>query len=64
MHYNTFRLGREPMDEPLPRLLTAAERAGVRNRIHPLAEGQSWLGPEAKAGSQAPRKRIAQRIAG
>ena len=23
MHYNTFRLGREPMTEPLPRLLAA-----------------------------------------
>jgi L-ascorbate metabolism protein UlaG (beta-lactamase superfamily) len=43
MHYNTFRLGREPMTEPLPRLLAAAERAGVRARVHALAEGQSWL---------------------
>jgi L-ascorbate metabolism protein UlaG (beta-lactamase superfamily) len=43
MHYNSFRLGREPMSEPLPRLLAAASRAGVRNRIHPLAEGESWL---------------------
>jgi L-ascorbate metabolism protein UlaG (beta-lactamase superfamily) len=64
MHYNTFRLGREPMDEPLPRLLTAAERAGVRDRIQPLAEGESWLAPEAKAGSQTSRKRVAQHIAG
>jgi L-ascorbate metabolism protein UlaG (beta-lactamase superfamily) len=63
MHYNTFRLGREPMDEPLARLLTAAERAGVRHRIHPLGEGQSWLTPEARAGSQTPRKQTAQRIA-
>src|SRR5580698_3154234 len=43
MHYNTFRLGREPMDEPLPRLLAAAVKAGVGDRIHPLAEGESWL---------------------
>lgn len=43
MHYNTFRLGREPMDEPLPRLLSSAERAGVRSHIHPLAEGRSWI---------------------
>ena len=28
MHYGTFRLGREPMDEPVPRLLKAAEQAG------------------------------------
>jgi L-ascorbate metabolism protein UlaG (beta-lactamase superfamily) len=49
MHYNTFRLGREPMDEPLPRLLRAAEEAGVEDRVHPLAEGESWLVPESFA---------------
>ncbi|HEY4011639.1 MAG TPA: hypothetical protein VGM11_15900, partial [Acidobacteriaceae bacterium] len=43
MHYNTFRLGREPMDEPLPRLMRAAEKARVDDRVHPLAEGESWL---------------------
>jgi L-ascorbate metabolism protein UlaG (beta-lactamase superfamily) len=43
MHYNTFRLGREPMDEPLPRLLAAAKRADIRDRIHPLAEGETWF---------------------
>ena len=45
MHYNTFRLGREPMDEPLPRLLAAAEKAGVRDRVETLAEGASWIIP-------------------
>jgi L-ascorbate metabolism protein UlaG (beta-lactamase superfamily) len=45
MHYNTFRLGREPMDEPLPRLMRAAEVAGVEDCVHPLAEGESWLVP-------------------
>src|ERR1700761_2684762 len=45
MHYNTFRLGREPMDEPLPRLMRAAEDAGVEDCVHPLAEGESWLVP-------------------
>ena len=43
MHYNTFRLGREPMNEPLPRLLNAARQAGVRERVQALAEGESWL---------------------
>jgi len=43
MHYNTFRLGHEPMDEPLPRLLAAAARAGVSQGVHPLAEGESWF---------------------
>jgi L-ascorbate metabolism protein UlaG (beta-lactamase superfamily) len=42
MHYNTFRLSEEPMDEPLSRLLSAAHRAGVLDRVHPLGEGESW----------------------
>jgi L-ascorbate metabolism protein UlaG (beta-lactamase superfamily) len=41
MHYNTFRLGREPMDEPLPRLLADGKRRGISSQIHPLAEGGS-----------------------
>ncbi len=45
MHYNTFRLGREPMSEPLPRLLAAAEHAGLRDRVHPLREGESLILP-------------------
>lgn len=47
MHYGTFRLGREPMDEPLPRLLRAAQRAGMTNRIAPLSEGESWTTAES-----------------
>ncbi len=47
MHYNTFRLGREPMTEPLPRLLAAAQAAGLRDRVHPLAEGESLVLPAA-----------------
>lgn len=43
MHYGTFRLGREPMDEPLPRLLAAAERLGVQERVAPLAEGETLV---------------------
>jgi L-ascorbate metabolism protein UlaG (beta-lactamase superfamily) len=43
MHYNTFRLGREPMDEPLPRLLMAAERAGVLSKVRALVEGEQML---------------------
>src|SRR6185437_13437760 len=39
MHYGTFRLGREPMEEPLPRLLGAAERAGLGERVVALGEG-------------------------
>lgn len=49
MHYGTFRLGREPMDEPLPRLLQAASLAGLSDRVEPLAEGKSWITAESEA---------------
>ena len=45
MHYNTFRLGREPMSEPLPRLLKAAEKQGIAHLIRPLSEGETWFAP-------------------
>jgi L-ascorbate metabolism protein UlaG (beta-lactamase superfamily) len=54
MHYGTFRLGREPMEEPLPRLMRAAERAGVVDRVAALGEGESWMG--AGAGEQEKRQ--------
>jgi L-ascorbate metabolism protein UlaG (beta-lactamase superfamily) len=43
MHYGTFSLSEEPMDEPLPRLLHAAESAGVLSGVHPLSEGETML---------------------
>ncbi|WP_109487258.1 MBL fold metallo-hydrolase [Occallatibacter savannae] len=49
MHYGTFRLGREPMDEPLPRLLNAASHAGLSHSVEPLTEGQSWTSASSKA---------------
>ena len=56
MHYGTFRLGREPMDEPLPRLLRAAESAGVRGNIAALAEGESWVAEESEVAEQECRR--------
>jgi L-ascorbate metabolism protein UlaG (beta-lactamase superfamily) len=51
MHYNTFKLGREPMDEPLARLLTAAEGAGVLGKVNALVEGERLLvGGEVRLG--------------
>jgi L-ascorbate metabolism protein UlaG (beta-lactamase superfamily) len=41
MHYGTFWLSQEPMDEPLPRLLKSAERLGLASRILPLEEGET-----------------------
>ncbi len=43
MHYGTFRLSEEPMDEPLPRLKEAARRAGVRDRVVDLGEGETKI---------------------
>ena len=53
MHYNTFRLGREPFTEPLPRLLAAAQRLGLRDSVHPLIEGESLVLPTQPASARA-----------
>ena len=39
MHYGTFQLGREPMDEPVKRVLAEAGRLGIRDRVNVLEEG-------------------------
>jgi L-ascorbate metabolism protein UlaG (beta-lactamase superfamily) len=39
MHYGTFRLGREPMDEPVQRLEAEASRLGITEKIKVLEEG-------------------------
>ena len=41
MHYGTFQLGREPMDEPDKRLTAEAERLGIRERVNVLVEGET-----------------------
>lgn len=52
MHYGTFWLAEEPMEEPLPRLLASAERMGLRNRIVVVAEGETQVfQPAPAAGS-------------
>ena len=40
MHYGTFRLGFEPMDEPLERLLVAARAQGVAEKVLVMTEGK------------------------
>ena len=40
MHFGTFRLGREPMDEPPLRLLAEAQRRCVADRVRVLEEGE------------------------
>lgn len=39
MHYGTFRLSHEPMDEPVQRLRAAASAAGMSEKIRVLEEG-------------------------
>ena len=39
MHYGTFKLSQEPVDEPVQRLLSDARRLGVSDRVHVLEEG-------------------------
>lgn len=41
MHFGTFPLGREPMAEPPVRLLAAAGKAGLEDRIRVLTEGET-----------------------
>lgn len=41
MHYGTFCLSAEPMDEPLPRLLAAANRTGMSAQVLALREGET-----------------------
>jgi L-ascorbate metabolism protein UlaG (beta-lactamase superfamily) len=41
MHFGTFRLGREPMDEPVARLHAEASRLGINDRVSVLNEGET-----------------------
>jgi L-ascorbate metabolism protein UlaG (beta-lactamase superfamily) len=40
MHYGTFKLGREPMDEPVERLMAEAKRLGIEKKMIVLEEGE------------------------
>jgi len=43
MHYGTFWLSQEPLEEPLPRLLASAERMGLADRIAVIREGETQI---------------------
>jgi L-ascorbate metabolism protein UlaG (beta-lactamase superfamily) len=45
MHFGTFRLGREPMEEPPVRLIDDARRRGIEDRVRILAEGETFVAP-------------------
>lgn len=53
MHYGTFRLSREPVEEPVERLLAAAEAAGVADRVRVLEEGETAILQAASASHGA-----------
>ncbi len=40
MHFGTFRLGREPMEEPPVRLMAEAKRLGLEAQVRILGEGE------------------------
>jgi L-ascorbate metabolism protein UlaG (beta-lactamase superfamily) len=39
MHYGTFKLSHEPMDEPVKRLLADAKKRGIEDKVSVLEEG-------------------------
>jgi L-ascorbate metabolism protein UlaG (beta-lactamase superfamily) len=43
MHYGTFSLTEEPMDEPMSRFIEAATRAGIMSAVDVLSEGQTKI---------------------
>lgn len=43
MHYGSFRLGHEPIEEPLPRLMENAHQRGVEKQICVMEEGVTKL---------------------
>jgi hypothetical protein len=43
MHYGTFWLSEEPLEEPLPRLLASAETMGLAERIAVVPEGETKI---------------------
>ena len=52
MHFGTFRLGREPMEEPPVRLMAEARRVGVEARVKVLTEGETLVVSNAKQSEE------------
>ena len=50
MHFGTFRLGREPMEEPPVRLMDDAKRRSIEACVRILAEGETFLAPPRASG--------------
>jgi L-ascorbate metabolism protein UlaG (beta-lactamase superfamily) len=58
MHYGTFPLGREPMEEPPVRLMAAAWKADVADEIQLLTEGETYIRRSGEITSQEPPTRF------
>jgi len=51
MHYGTFKLGREPMHEPVERLAAEAVRLGIESRVRVVSEGETLRLPSTPLAS-------------
>lgn len=54
MHFGTFRLGREPMEEPVQRLNADTSRLGIEAKVRVLGEGETLR--LARNGTMVPVK--------
>jgi L-ascorbate metabolism protein UlaG (beta-lactamase superfamily) len=45
MHYGTFRLGREPIHEPVERLIAESDRLNISDQVNILSEGETMRRP-------------------
>ena len=48
IHWGTFILSHEPLEEPLERLRAEAKRLGIEDRVVVLKHGESFTIPEEK----------------
>ena len=56
MHYGTFRLSHEPMDEPLQLLASEARAAGVEEKIVVLEEGKTRVFTAPRSHERGPQR--------
>ena len=63
MHYGTFRLSHEPMEEPVPRLLQAAREAGIEDKVCVLQEGITRFFPAAMEGRPDAEGQATEKVA-
>ena len=61
MHYGTFRLSYEPVEEPVQRLLEAARETGIEDKICVLEEGVTRLFDQSELSLADP---LADNVAG